>query len=149
MILAIAAFMCLSAVTIVGNAAYIELGNPASTSYESYVPFYGFYDYGWSAVIYLQSELGGAKDLTGLTYDVYFTATYTIYDQKIWIKHTTDSDWVGNYAKPDPVADGYTLVYEGDITFTAAHFTDTISLDTDFNYNGVDAKIDGVCNDQD
>jgi len=57
MILAIAAFMCLSAVTIVGNAAYIELGNPTSTSYESYVPFYGYYDYSWSAVIYLQSEL--------------------------------------------------------------------------------------------
>jgi len=141
MILAIAAFMCLSAVTIVGNAAYIELGNPASTSYESYVPFYGFYDYGWSAVIYLQSELGGAKDLTGLTYDVYFSGVYTIYDQKIWIKHTTDTDWVGNYAKPDPVADGYTLVYEGDITFTDAHWADYISFDTMFSYNGADNMI--------
>jgi hypothetical protein len=139
MILAITAVMCLSAFTIVGNAAFIELGNAASTSYESYVPFYGFYDYGWSAVIYLQSELGGAKALNGLTYDVYDSwtgAPYTIYDQKIWMKHTTDTNWVGNYAKPDPVADGFTEVFSGDITFTAIGFADYISFDTNFAYVG-------------
>jgi len=57
------------------------------------------------------------------------------------MKHTTDINWVGNYVKPDPVADGYTLVYEGDITFTAARFSDFIPLDTDFSYNGVDNLI--------
>lgn len=136
MIIGISALMCLVSMTLIVGAAYIELGNPTSTSYESYVPFYGFYDYSWSAVIYLQSDLGGAKDLSGLTYDVYFQGLYTIYDQKIWMKHTTQTNWVGDYAKPDPAADGYTLVYEGDITFTGARFTDLISFDTNFAYDG-------------
>jgi hypothetical protein len=142
-IFAIAALMLISVANI-ASAAHVEIGNSASTSYESYVPFYGYYDFGWSAVIYLQSELGSTKDLTGLTYDVYDAwtgAPYTIYDQKVYMKHTTLTNWVGDYAKPDPTAEGYTLVYEGDITFTGIGFADFIPLDTNFNYDGTSNLI--------
>src|SRR4030042_5983185 len=111
MIFAITAFMCLSSMTLVANAAHVQIGT--GTTSTSYIPFYGYYDYGWSECIFLNTEIGSALDITGLSYQVYNTLTtpYTIYNQKVYMTHTTLSAFAdGN--KPDPTT--MTLVYEGD-----------------------------------
>lgn len=133
MIFAIAALMCLGGLSIVASAAHVEIGTGTST--QSYIPFYGFYDYGWSETIYLQAEIGGAIGINGLSYyvggGVY---PYTIYNQKVYMTHTTLTAFAdGN--KPDP--NTMTLVYDGDWTVTGLGWN-KLNLETSFNYNGVD-----------
>jgi uncharacterized SAM-dependent methyltransferase len=92
MILAIAAIMTLSAVTIVANAAHIEIGTGTST--QTRMPYYGYYAYGYAAVIYLQSDIGMALDISGVSFDVAsYTGSYPFHkdNQKVFLTHTTDS----------------------------------------------------------
>lgn len=117
---------------------YVEIGTGTSTT--SYAPTNGLWDYSWSQVIYLQSEIGSPIDIERISYNVSNTpANYTFYNQKIYMKHTTLTQFPdGSY--DDPVAAGFTLVYEGDITFDGSGWQ-VITLDTPFEYNGADNLI--------
>ncbi len=117
---------------------YVEIGTGTSTA--SYIPTYGLWDYSWSQVIYLQSEIGSSLEITKISYDVSNTpSNYTFYNQKIYMKHTTLAEFPdGSY--DDPVAAGFTLVYEGDVTFDGSGWN-VIPLDNPFSYNGTDNLI--------
>ncbi len=116
--------------------SFIEIGTGTSTNY--YVPFYGYYDYGWSRVIYLQSEIGSAIDINKISYDVSNTPSgYAMTDQRIYMKHTSDATFSsGDYEDIST----YTEVYNGPITWDGTGWHD-ISLDTPFSYNGTDNLI--------
>jgi len=117
---------------------YVEIGT--GTSNTGYVPTYGYWDYSWSQVIYLQSEIGSPFDITKISYDVSNTpSNYTFYNQKIYMKHTTLTQFPDAFYD-DPIAAGFTLVYEGDVTFDGSGWH-VIPLDNPFSYNGTDNLI--------
>ena len=119
--------------------AYVEIGNAASTSNSSFVPSTGLYNYGWSGVIYKASEIGNAHLLNAVSYDVYNTpSSYTLSNQQIYMWHTADSVWTNVY--PDPVTNGYDLVFDGDVLFDGSGWVN-INLQTPFDYNGTDNLV--------
>ena len=120
-------------ITAVAGETYIEIGTGTST--ESYVPFYGYYDYGWSKIIYTQSEIGKAITINKIAFHVSKSApySYTVNDQRIYMNHTTDSTFADG-SKPDPST--MTEVYNGTITWVDGWTV--ITLSTPFTYNNVD-----------
>ena len=127
-----------------GNTAvesYVQVGE--GTSIETYVPAYGYYEYSWSAAIYLQSELGGPKGIEKLAYQTNNDApTYQFQNQFVYMKHTTATDFSGNLAYEDPSdpANGYTQVYTGDVAMNGNQWN-LVDLSTTFDYNGTDNLI--------
>jgi hypothetical protein len=137
LIFAVATFMLLGVANTV-SAAYVEIGTGTSTNV--YVPAYGYYDYSITSVIYLQSDIGGSLDINAISYDVATCsgAPFLMTDQIVYMGHTTDTIWPSTgYAHPDPAT--LTKVYEGDVTWNLDW--NQITLDTTFNYNGVDNLI--------
>jgi len=125
-------------ITSMAFGAYIEIGDGTSTI--GYVPAYGLYDYSWSQVIYLQSEIGDAIDINKISYNVSTEPdSYTMPDQKIYMKHTADATFP-DAAYDDPATAGFTLVYDGPVTWDGSGWND-IMLDTPFSYNGTDNLI--------
>jgi len=118
--------------TAVAGETYIEIGTGTST--EHYVPFDGYYKYGWSKIIYNQSEINEAITITKIAFNVSNSAySYTIDNQKIYMSHTTESNFSSG-VKPDP--SNMTLVYDGSITWESGWTV--ITLSTPFSYNNVD-----------
>jgi len=103
---------------------------------EAYIPIDPYYGYTYSQSIYLQSELGGPKTITTLSfYYSYSTGLTASNTWVIYIGHTTktgitsNTDWV-------PVS-SMTSVYSG--TFTSPTAAGWITFDiSDFAYNGTD-----------
>jgi hypothetical protein len=50
---------------VFASAQYVEIGT--GTSVANYVPLHGFWDFGWSQVIYLQSEIGEGFAVGGIS----------------------------------------------------------------------------------
>ncbi len=124
--------------TISASADFVEVGG--GTSGTSYVPVYGFYDYSWSRTVYLQSELGDAKTIQSIAYQLYTSPSgYLMPNQTIWMKHTTDAT-ITSGAYQDPAANGFTKVYDGDIDFTGTigDWFEVVFNTTNFYYNGTD-----------
>ena len=99
----------------------VTIGSGSST--QSYVPFYGYYKYTWSATLFTKAEINSAGyNAIGVVSKLAYyvgslggaTGTYTLHNQKIYIKHTTET--VLTNAKPDPST--MTLVYEGDVSMS-------------------------------
>ena len=112
---------------------YKEIGT--GTGDEKYVPFYGFYDYGWSKIIYTQSEIGEAITIDKIAFDVSNDpSSYTTDDQRIYMAHTTDSTFADG-SKPDPST--MNEVYTGSITWDGSGWHE-ITLGTSFTYTNAD-----------
>jgi parallel beta-helix repeat protein len=117
----------------VASAECIEIGTGTGT--EWYVPFYGYYNYGWSKIIYTQPEINNPCVINKVAFNVSNTpSSYTVDNQKIYMAHTTESQFSSN-AKPDPST--MTLVYDGSITWDGSGWHN-ITLDSTFSYNNVD-----------
>ncbi len=118
------------------NAIYVEVGTGTETT--SYIPAYGFYDYGWSRTIYLQTDLLNEMEINSISYNVSNTPNnYSMVGQSIYLKHTTATS-IASTDYIDPATDdSYELVFSGDLTFTGQGWID-IALDTAFDYNGTD-----------
>lgn len=115
---------------------YIEIGT--GTYHTANIPFYGYRDYGWSRVIYLQSEIGAAIDITKISYCLSNTVeNYETNNQKIYMKHTTDTIFFSNDYEDTST---YQEVYNGTINWDGSGWFDII-LDTPFNYNGSDNLV--------
>lgn len=104
------------------------------------MPFNGFYDFGVSGVIYLQSELGSAKQFTGLQVETAYneSSPQTQLNQKIYIAHCVESQF--NSSPQIDISDltisDQVLVYDGNFfTGTTADWYG-ITFDTNFCYNG-------------
>ncbi len=121
-------------------ADFVEVGGGTTTT--TYAPVNGLWDYGWNQVVYLQTEIGGAQTFDKLAYQLGDDiSAYEMTDQKIWMKHTTDAAF-SSTDYPDPQNNGFTLVYDGSVTFDGNDETWLeIVLDNTFDYNGSDNLI--------
>ena len=114
-------------------ARIIEIGTGTSTEY--YVPFRGNYDFGWSKVIYTQSEIGEVINITKIAFNVSSEpSSYTVDNQRIYMSHTSDSTFADG-SKPDPST--MTEVYNGSITWDGSGWHE-ILLSTNFSYCNID-----------
>lgn len=111
----------------------VEIGTGTTSNNQ---PFYGSWNNTWSKAIYFQSEIGSAKTITQLGFNMITPGSLTLNNQKIYLKHTSASSVTTSYE--EPIANGYTLVYDGAITLNQGWFTIDI---TDFSYNGTDNLI--------
>jgi len=96
-------------------------------------PMYTSYEDSRTQVIYLSSEIGAAKRITGLALDVYERPGYQLNYWTIRMKHTTRS---GYYSTPYFETSGWTTVYfnhEGRSTTGWYEF----DFQTPFEYDGV------------
>lgn len=114
--------------------SYVQVGNGTVSNNQ---PFWGSWNNTWTRTLYFQSELGTAKTITELGYEMISTAPLNMTNQKIYMKHTSVSNLTVSYE--DPITNGYTLVFDGTINLTVTGWN---SIDiTDFAYNGSDNLI--------
>ena len=117
----------------VSAQSYVEIGTgTVSTSY----PTYSVWNYGWFSMIQPQSAVGTAKTITKIALNC-INGPKTNANQKIYLKHTSSAIF-GDANYENPGSNGYTLVYDGPITFNG--WTE-ITLSTPFAYNGTDNLI--------
>jgi hypothetical protein len=111
----------------------ITIGN--GTNFSEEYPFDGYYNYNWSNVIYLASEINYSGTLNSVSFYVdNVPNNYEMHNQKILVRHTSDSMFAnGQY----PGVTGFTEVFEGTISYNNSGWK-TITFDTPFAYNGVD-----------
>ncbi len=99
---------------------------------QNYAPAYGFYDYGWSNMLYLNAEIGGSGVIDTLKFDISNSVSgYNMPNQKIYMANTSANTLTS--AKPDPST--MTLVYDGSVNWSGPGWFDII-LDTPFEYDG-------------
>ncbi len=112
----------------------IEIGNGTTTT--SYIPMYGLWEYSWSTFIIDADLIGMEVDFNQIQVNVSNApASYLSSNQKIYFKNTTASEVTDAY--PNPETSGFTLVYDGDITWNGGGWQG-VMLDVPFEYNGTD-----------
>jgi len=117
----------------VSAQSYVEIGaGTVSTSY----PIYSVWNNAWFSMIQPQSAVGTAKTITKIAFNC-VNGPKTSANQKIYLKHTSSAIF-GDASYENPTSNGYTLVYDGAITFNG--WTE-ITLSTPFSYNGTDNLI--------
>jgi hypothetical protein len=110
----------------------VEIGS--GTTYTRYLPVYGSYDYGWSQVLYEQSEIGGTYVITGISYNVYNSPSgYTMNNQKVYMA-VRPLDGFSDASYEDPETDSFSKVFDGSVTWDGSGWQ-TISLNTPFVYD--------------
>ncbi|MCK4313087.1 MAG: hypothetical protein KAW88_10175, partial [Candidatus Cloacimonetes bacterium] len=130
--------ICLLLITTFAFAEYVEIGT--GTSNTPYIPIAGSYDYSWSQVIYLQSEIISKINIDKISYNVSNTpSNYVTPNQKIYMKHTGLTEFPDG-AYDDPAAAGFTLVFDGTVTWNGSGWHEIV-LDNAFSYNGTDNLI--------
>jgi hypothetical protein len=123
------------AVMYVSGQSYVEIGaGVVSSPY----PAYGNWKYAWCSMLHPQSSIGAAKSITKIAFNFTDANPKTFTNQKIYLKHTALTVFA-DASYENPTANGYTLVYDGPITFTNG-WTE-ITLSTPFAYNGTDNLI--------
>ncbi len=107
------------------------IGN--GTASNSYIPYYGFYDFGWSAMLIRDFELDGPGRIDTVKFQ-YNSATlgYTRANQKLYMAVVPETEF-SNADQPD--ISTMTLVFEGDITVDNTEWFN-IPVNGGFNYSG-------------
>ena len=122
------------------GSTIVSIGNGEGVVYQ--VPVYHYYKFGWSEMIYLQSEINTTGNITKIRFqcDAFSPATYVAENQKIYMGHTTLSTLpsvvVKENAQTNYVSSNYTLVYDGTITWKPGWVE--IVLSTPFPWNNTD-----------
>lgn len=114
------------------SISQIVIGN--GTNVINDAPTYGYYDYSWSAQIYLKSELAGSAIINALEFQVSNSINnYQMNNQSIFIKEIPDSMFYStNYIDPNSI--GAVKVFDGSYTWNSSW--NTIYLQTPFQYSG-------------
>ncbi len=105
----------------------IAIGNGTSTN--SYLPSYSFYDYSYTQQLYTATEMGGASNITSVSFNMANLSQQRIF--KIYLMHTTATsitDWL-------PTTNAQ-LVFSGNQTLVQGW--NTFNFTTPFVYNGND-----------
>jgi hypothetical protein len=140
---------------IQGVTATILNGSGSSLHY---VPFSGYYNYSIGFWLLTQSELGNAKQFTGLQLDKSFNdSANTMLKQTVRMYHTTASSIPSqlNYSSPSNFEDttlvgqnsnfvvsDETIVYDNSSWFfTGSKGWKTMNFDNNFCYNGTDNVV--------
>jgi len=109
---------------------YVEIG---TGTVSNSMPVYSSWNYSWSSLIYNHTDLGSAKSIIKIALNC-TNGPKTVTNQKIYFKLTSNSVFANaNYE--DPLNNGYTLVYQGDLTFVTGW--NEIVLSTPIPYDGV------------
>lgn len=123
-------------VTITPNNCFLETATITSgTSSSENIFFNGYWEYNWSNIIYKASDINlGAGKVLSMSVDIANSPTnYTMTNQKVYIRQTNVAEFSNTTY---PGTSGFTLVYEGDLTFNGAGFKE-IPFSTEFVYDGV------------
>src|ERR1700758_263037 len=132
------AFFCvLIFSTTLKSQTTIVVGNQSSGYISEKYPFDDYYNYSWSNVIYLNSEIGQGGTISKVAFYVNPgpTGNLTMTNQKIYMKNSTVTSYTnGNF----PGETGFTLVYNGSVNYNVAGGAGwiTITLNTPFAYDG-------------
>jgi hypothetical protein len=115
----------------------VSIGGGEVSDYN--VPANHYYKYGWTDMIYLQSEINTVGSITKIRFQVdpLTSIPYTVTNQKIYMGHTTLSSFpsstVKENAQTNYVSSNYTLVYDGTVSWTVGWVE--IILQTPFPWN--------------
>jgi hypothetical protein len=111
----------------------VTIGTGNETDYRA--PYNGYYDYSWSNVVYLASEINYSGHLNSVSFHVdNAPSNFVMNNQKIYVRHTSLSS---HSTSNHPGTNGYELVFEGTITYSGTGWK-TITFNTPFSYNGSD-----------
>ena len=114
---------------------YVEIGG--GRQFAANVVTDGRYYYNYSASIYLKSEIGSPLRISAISYYVGNSpSSYVMNNQRIYLKHTTITEWSTGSENPAT----YSKVYEGSVTWNGSGWN-KITFDTPFDYNGTDNLI--------
>jgi hypothetical protein len=129
--IALALFICTVLTAKLTEAQnYIEIG---SGTVATSMPAYSSWNYSWSSLIYNHTDLGTAKSITKIALNC-VNGPKTITNQKIYVKLASNDVFAAaNYE--DPTNNGYTLVFQGNLTFQTGW--NEILLTTPIAYDGV------------
>lgn len=122
------------------GSTIVSIGNGDGIVYQ--VPVNHYYKYGWSEMIYLQSEINTEGNISKIRFQVEpsLPATYVAENQKIYMAHTTYSTLPNVVVKEDAqtnyASSNYMLVFSGTITWNIGWVE--IVLDTPFPWNNTD-----------
>jgi len=121
----------LTAITFYAKSQnYVEIG---SGTVSNSMPVYSSWNYSWSSLIYNHTDLGTAKSIIKIALNC-TNGPRTVTNQKIYFKLTSNSVFANaNYE--DPLNYGYTLCFQGDLTFVTGW--NEITLLTPIPYDGV------------
>lgn len=110
------------------------------TSNSNDMPFEAYWNYSVSGIILLASELGSAKQLTGLQIERTSGTAISQLNQTIQLMHVTESE-MNLYPAVDlsdlTVSDR-TTVYTGSVFLNSSAGYYTVNFDANFCYNGTD-----------
>lgn len=111
----------------------IEIGTGNVTT--RYQPVYGSWDYGWSQVLYEQSEIGGAYVITGISYRVSNSpSSYTMNSQMVYMATRALSVFSDAFYE-NPETNGFSKVFDGSVTWSGSGWK-LISLTTPYVHEG-------------
>jgi hypothetical protein len=122
------------------GSTVVSIGNGEGTVFV--VPAYHYYKHNWSQLIYLQSEINTAGNITKIRFQVdpASPVSYTATNQKIYMAHTTYATFpsvaVKENAQTNYASSSYTLVYDGTIVWIPGWVE--IVLQTPFAWNNID-----------
>lgn len=125
------------------GSTIVSIGNGEGVVYQ--LPVNHYYKFGWSEIIYLKSEINTTGNITKIRFqcDPGSPATYVAENQKIYMAHTILSAFPNVAVKEDAqsnyASSGYTLVYNGTITWRPGWVE--IVLQTPFPWNNTDNLI--------
>ncbi|MFY9582556.1 MAG: hypothetical protein WAQ91_07240, partial [Bacteroidales bacterium] len=113
----------------------IIVGDMSSTSETYYMPTNGLYNFGYSSMIYLSSEIGqGGLIDTIAFYVTNNPSNHQMLDQRVYITETSSAV----HSSSDlPDTTTMTRVFKGDLTFNGNGWY-KVALQTPFNYTGTD-----------
>ena len=130
-LLALLVFICVFSVSkITQSQNYIEIG---SGVIQNSMPIYSSWKYSWSSLIYNHTDLGASKTITKIGLNC-VNGPKTVTNQKLYVKLSLNTVFA-NAAYEDPLNNGYTLVFQGDLTFQTGW--NEIVLTTPIVYDGV------------
>tara|TARA_Y100000385_G_C12834257_1_gene525931 strand:+ start:27 stop:710 length:684 start_codon:yes stop_codon:yes gene_type:complete len=122
--------------TVTGST---QIGN--GTTNNSFNPLYGLYDYSQSWSIFGQSEVGSAKVITGVAFQlVSWTSPYVVNNQILKMAHVSESSFTSSYPPTNlsdlTVSDLTTVLPSQTIGLVSGW--QRFDFDTNFNFNGTD-----------
>lgn len=108
------------------------------TSTQTYVPVYGYNNFGWSKFMFTSAEMQASgfttnQPITRIAFYVNNSpVNYVMDDQRVYMRHFYDAEYASS-ANNYPGITGFTNVYQGSVTWTGQGWTE-ITFTTPFNY---------------
>jgi len=131
----LAAFCALLLSVNLKSQTTVTIGDMNTQYISEKYPFDNYYNYSWSNVIYLSSEIGQGGKITQIAFYVYQGNSISMASQKILMRETSAT---GYTSSTYPGESGFTTVFNGTISynFSGTSGWQVITLSTPFTYSG-------------